>query len=725
MVEQTNTTVIQSFDIDTLQIRRTLRVPGSPIASNWNGSSGPNNAYNSGDIVHAVDPGAKRIYLAMGDGNTLVPSVSEGTHQDAQRMVTYFLAIDEATFDTDPAKATGAFGFPTGRESLAMYPLMGMTVNRHRVAPTTPGKLVLIFSSPYFVTTTPGVVRTVPGAYDHTLAQWDPADVTIGTPLPEWSVAPGAKSVTEVWQQVLLQCATTTLTSSEHAETAPQGGTKNYQWGILVGRDSIHLGCQSAPGSGAVVRVDLDPVTGRPRPDQVLFPLGRHLADVLVDEPAGRLMLRTFGGGAAYWIFDTATARYTGATVASPVDGAAIAAGIDPSTGRLYLLGADICAPRKGGGYVPLRGGLRVTETRLDPVPASDVVLPELAYHSYRSIQVDPVTRRVFIRRGALDLRHHVYPGCDPQKMEKRPGEAFYRVYEDRRPPATPPGELDDATLTTNTAEGKGRTQASFLGAGSGYGMRSLLVGGLDAATQDAPSSLASLCGRDTREVVAGSVGKVEVSDQSTAAEAASLDADARTREVMGDPFNRCHPQAPQREVDTGQAAGKRNANELNRCHNNADVREGSFDQAKPGVDENGDGCVDRDGDNRYAARCVGTRQAESPGFDDDEHAAPRDGFKATATCDADDEKAAASSRAAAASDSVEEARRQAGQAGEPVRVAHAASTVEVVRKEGRGITVKVDSVARGVEIPGVGTIGVIRNEATSTSTGRDGGART
>jgi hypothetical protein len=59
------------------------------------------------------------------------------------------------------------------------------------------------------------------------------------------------------------------------------------------------------------------------------------------------------------------------------------------------------------------------------------------------------------------------------------------------------------------------------------------------------------------------------------------------------------------------------------------------------------------------------------------------------------------------------------------VQVAKSSSSVTVVRKLGKGVTVKVDSIARGVEIRGEGTIGVVRAEATSTATGRDGGAST
>jgi hypothetical protein len=394
-------------------------------------------------------------------------------------------------------------------------------------------------------------------------------------------------------------------------------------------------------------------------------------------------------------------------------DAKPMAAGVDPSTGRFYTLTPDTCAFRAGGGALPIRGGLKMADARLDPVPAIQNVLPELAYNSNWRIPVDPVTHRVFVRRGIYEDGFQLrYPECDLQKRELAPQEFFYRVYEDGIPVAQAPPGLNDASLTTDVDEEPGVTEASFLGSGSGYGARTLLVGGADALADGNPTKAQSACGADDREVLAGSVGKVEVSDQSTAAEAAGLDADGRTQEAAADPASRCRPQPKAEQV------GADNAERANHCY--GDVHEGAFDQSKPGVDDNHDGCDDRDGTNRYAAECIGAEHHRAPGYDagDTEHVpGARDGFDAGADCDGPHEKASASAAAAGGSNTVDQA------AGGPVRVARAASEVTVVRKAGKGVTVKVDSVARGIELPGVGTIGVVRAEATSTATGRDGRA--
>jgi hypothetical protein len=56
--------------------------------------------------------------------------------------------------------------------------------------------------------------------------------------------------------------------------------------------------------------------------------------------------------------------------------------------------------------------------------------------------------------------------------------------------------------------------------------------------------------------------------------------------------------------------------------------------------------------------------------------------------------------------------------------VARSAAHVSVARAAGKGVTVSVDAIARGIELGGLGTIGAVRTESTSTATGRDGRAR-
>lgn len=728
-------TIIESFDLDTLKRIARTTVPGIPIASGF-GEEGAGQTTYSGDIVHAVDSIAKRLYIPFSAFGTHIGSPPV-PHSDAQRAVSHVLIIDEELFDRQPDTGFGAFSLVGADQRFSSYPLLGVAISRHHVAQDKPGKLLALFASPYPFASAPftdsASAANVPGgvAYDHTLVQWDvdPDLVPTGRRAPDPLTQAGgslAIPLPSEWQQPLVACATAPITSPKTSK-AESVFTKSFQWDFLATPDAVFVACQSGPGSGAVARVALDSKTGDPAAGatQQIASLGKPIADVLADEAAGRLYLRSFGGGATWWAFDVKTMRYAGSIAAHLTDSQTMAAGIDPGTGRLYTLTADSCVPRQGGGSLPVRGGIKFAEARLDPVPAQQNIRPDMAYGSWWRVHVDSVTRRVYVRRGvSLATRQLTYPECDLAKRVTAPQEFFYRVFEDRIPVANQPALLDDAPFTTNVPEHKDLTQASYVGSGTGYGARILLTGGLDAATNGTPTTAKSLCGRDDRELLVGSVGNAEVSDQSTRAEAASLDADSRTQEALGDPLNRCRPQAPEGPSDpSGQGAT------LNACYKEASVAEFAFDSTyKDKRDVNPeDGCPDRTGTNDYLASCL---DDETPGeVVGPTRAAPRDGFKAKATCEAPKDHAAGKAEGSLSSKEVDAFQEQARKAGlpisaEPVRVGRASSTVDVERSMGKGVTVTVDSWARDIEIPGLGTIGAVRTIASSTATGRDGRAK-
>lgn len=711
-------TAIQSFDLDTLQPLQRVVVPGLPVTGGA-GTISEGSANYSGDVAHAVDPVSRRVYMAFSDGIVTGGNTQLGV--DWRRRALRFVVLDERQFDVDPKHAFGGFTFPVRQSRLLEYGLMGMRVTREHVHPGVPGKLVAVFASVYPMTSLPPASTPIPGPFDHTLVQWDVSQVPTGQAAP-------AVAVTNVgplddlavdWEQVLYACGTSSMTSQGTSE-AVAVGMKNYQWAVLPTKTAIYLGCQSAPMSGAVVRVAVNPDTGHPEAglNQQLTALGKPIGDTLVDPGGGRMYLKSFGGdGVTWWAFETSTMRFSGSIAVGLVNGQLTAAGIDEGSGRLYTHTADFCVPRAGGGSLAIRGGLKIADARLDPVPAAQSVRPDLAYPSVYRIHVDPVTRRVFVRRGNPLVRlQAVYPGC--RQDNEAPPEPFYRVLQDNVPVAQKPAELDDAAFTTNVTEKEGVTHASFLGSGSGFGARVLLTGGLDAVARGAPTTAGSPCGRDDRELLVGSVGNVEVSDQSARAESASLDADARTREAMGQPATRCRSQAPPP------------AEPLNKCH--ADIHELAFDdvygdgqgQTK---DDNGDGCPDRSGVNQYAAECVGDLPKVTAGGPSGSRvpsavARPRHGFSAEVSCEAAKQEGKADARGSLASERIEkfQSEHKASVPQDPVRVAHAATHVSVTRRLGKGVTVTVDSIARGIELPGLGTIGVVRAEASSTATGRD-----
>ncbi|HZI36998.1 MAG TPA: hypothetical protein VFF24_01735, partial [Acidimicrobiia bacterium] len=468
------------------------------------------------------------------------------------------------------------------------------------------------------------------------------------------------------------------------APVATAGGTRqgNYQWGLLATRDAVWTACQAANAAGIVARAGLDEHGFLAPAGQEAFRLSQKVSDVLVDEGGERLLVRSWGGGNTWWVFDTRSRRFTGAVAAKSSDDFSLAAGIDPTTGRLYQLTQDYAA-----GGVPVRGGFGYSDTRLDPAPSLENAAPALAYPAAFAIRVDPVTRRVFVRRGHPAFSTTpTYPGT--QDTTPAPAENFYRVLLDNVAVTEAPPAPDDGAFTTDTAE-SGLTRAAYLGSGSGYGTRALLVGGVQAAAAGAP-----VCGRDDRELLAGSVRGVEVSDIATVGDAASLDADARTRDDLNN--GRCVP-----------------------------GEEAAFDDAA------------HQGENLYRATCTGdgadTATAPAGSLPARGHVLSRDRFSAHATCEHSRGRAEGASEGAFAvpeADGAQDGIRdtlppehRSRVPGDHLSVGYSSSNVSVTRTPGRGVTVKVDAVVREVDVPGVGTIGAVRATATVTASGRRGGA--
>lgn len=704
-------TTVQSFDLDTLVPIRRTNFRGLPILAGE--ASGVSAALFAGEVVHAVDEAAGRIYLALGGPVLLTGSGAPDARRNFERLV----VIDEARFDKGDARFAKALALPASQARLRAHFLHGIRVTRYGQPPVRtpgspralPGKLLALFA---------GAVPQPP--HDHELVQWSPkvADSDFGTAADQSTGLPKEMEEEDTWAHNLTACAPTGLTQS--------GGGPTLQAAMLATRDAVYVPCHVATYAGAVVRVALrpDPLdsssTPRMKPaqlgDEEVFLLSQRISETMVDEGGSRLFLRsTTGSGSTWWTFDARRHRYVGSIAGLQNTGFALGAGIDSTTGRLYALTPDHFTQDSKGKLVPVRGGVQFADGRLDPVPPLENARPDLAYTGTFAIRVDPVTKRIFVRRGNDTVRSMVtYPSVRVSTPSSH--EPFYRILEDRVPPPQPPQVLDDSVFTTDVPEVAGVTTASFLGSASGYGSRVLLVGGTRALTGG--QTLNSPCSTDDRELLIGAVGSVSLSDQSTSAEAAAMDADARTREVFGDPVNRCKPISGNNDP---------RVNSLDRCsirsgETQVDTEELAFDRrivkdGKP-VDENGDGCWDRDGVNRYAAQCVTDRSSKAPGATGT--AVPRDGFRADVTCAHSDEHAKADSTGSFSSaDLVARAGGSPpGVSAPTVRVAYSHSEVKVERRLGKGIEVKVDSIARGIEIDGVGTIGVVRAEATSLATG-------
>jgi hypothetical protein len=675
-----NSTVIESFDLDSLEPLRRVELAGVPIPTGrGDGYSAAGGTQRSGEVVHAFDDDAGILYLALGTSG-LDPATTAGGlvspfNADARRVVKRYVAIDERALD-EGREAVASFALPESQPHLGTYWLQGMEVDRYRRSPDHSGRsvgnLVLLFAQ---------ATSSSSPVHNHELVRWDlggpevlRSDATDRTgtgvvyPLP-----------TSTGERFLDACRFATLTGGAGFNQTGSG----FQWEMLVRRDDIVFVCQAGPRSGAVARLALDDGNLPTAGGLTLHVLGQPIYDVIVDRGDERLFLRsTTDDGETWWVFDLAVWRFTGSLAAKLSSNGSMSAGIDPSTGRLYTLLTDYPA-FFGGKEASVRGGLQFADTRLaSPVPFENV-RPDLAYPAHFRIRVDPDTRRVFVRRGheTPEGLCVVYPST--QSTSRCPVEPFYRVLKDTVPIPQEPEEADDAAFTTDVAERPGETQASYLGTGSGYGARALLVGGVTAASSGLVTQ--SPCAKDDRRLFVGSVGNVSVSDISTAATAASLDADTGTQKVSPTPGQSCVPNFP--------AA--------------ADQDELSFDKRdnrRPEVQA-------PDGVNDYEASCVGDGTDRPPTVEGD--VVPREGFESEAVCDRQGSRGEgrATGRVTLPDDA----------AGISVSKGH--SEVKVVRKAGEGIRATVDSWARGIVIPGVGEIGAVRAEATVEAAGRPGTA--
>lgn len=667
-------TTMRSFNLDTLAPVRTgvVAEQGTPILGGGSGQVGPALDGPFGDVVHAVDPVKKRVFVAITDrgpiSSGLTPAMagSDGT----AGVFSHVAVIDEEKFDRGEAGYLTEIRLPQGNVALAQHRLRGVVFTRAGMSDASDGKLLLFFAAP----SAPIAGRI--GVFDHYLVQWDVGSRLAGSP-----VGPGE------WMELLTACA---------GNSSRAGGKDSYyQAAILRTEDrqraehAVYLACLGRTAdSGQVVRVGLDPATGTPLVnDQQVFPLGRTYTDSLVDPVAGRLYLRQLGGGSAgstWWVFDATVRNFTSAFAGHSGAVNPPAAGIDPVRGRFYTLVPDQYFVNANKETLPLRGGLAYTDGRLHPVPQLTYTRTDLAYPGLYSIAVDPVARRVFVRLGRGDQTSRIkYPGTTLDTPA--PVEDFYRVLEDRIPDPAPPGQEDDSQRTIDVDENPALTSASYLATGSGFGTRMLLTGGLSAfsravAGQDLFDKFAldSACGADDRELTLGRVSSASVSSNSASASALGADVSPSTRDDLERPVMRCWPN-PAAFGNLGSS----NPYPRSAPHPLSSVEGMSFDPEEFEAE-----CADTGGETKTPER----------------HAQD---YHATVSCDRETEAVFASAHGAITG------------ALPLVTVEKSSAEVSIERLDTGGVAVSVDSIARGIAIEGVGSIGVVRLEVSVVVTGR------
>ena len=714
-------TVIASFDLDTFEHRRTVTLPGVGVAGGC--PAGPPctsvGKGAPGDVVWAVDEARGRLFLA---GATTTPTTN-GNSTEFVRSLT-IAQIDEARFDAGNP-IDGPTGFlrhlripATQAAELVDRDIFGLEF----VPDGAAGKLIGLWTSPA------GTVHRY--VHDHWLAQWD--------------VATGFGD----WTYLLTGCARAPLNSA---------GAWTFEIPILRGKEAIYLGCQasqsspSTQGIAAAVKIPLQ--GGNPNPDVTLqqtFQLPRGHANVLADPQSERLLFQTDLRGSSWWVFDGPSSSWVGA-IGSTVSSYPMTAGIDRTTGRLYTLVPD----HVNGSDPPeaALGGFGYSDTRLTPAPQTRNVMPELDYPGQFKMLVDPAApgrdRRIFLRRGSSVLNVTPdFPG--KQNDQPRPVENHILVIRDREPVAELGSFGDVDNLTVDRPEQEGVTEVSYGGVARGFGARVLLTGGVTAAVSrtlddENPATgnfftngfsnpptppLIVSCYRNDRELTFGSA-EAKTSDLTTSGQSVALAADESTKNDLGEPAARCpapgmgfvpkNPDDAQKRVNPTTTTTEPGATTTTTTalvnpppvvalpddypQFLAQMLDSTVGQK---WDSNGDS------DDDYTSECVGDENPGNTHFEKDNQE-----YDAHARCEQSEERAAAASSAAVVP-----------HPDVPIRIAESSVDTKVERDPEDGIVSSVTSTVRGLEILGVGSIGLIRTTATSYAKGRPGtparrGART
>lgn len=661
-------TIIHSFDLDTLEplVRREVRNFAPLVGGGRPNSPG---VAQGGDVIHAVDEEGGYLFVGMTNQGSGQPLAGP----DSSRLFGKVLVIDEAAFESASTTFSRDLPLPTGQETLAAHGLKGM--NFREV--DGQGKLVLLFAS--YSTAEVNALPTNRQVFDHYLTQWD--------------VDGGAD-----WLQLLEPCQRASL-------IAYNGG--EYQLGILITEDAIYIGCQAATKSAAVVRIGLTDGAPSVPPAFETYSLPRSHIDVFADQAGERLFLKTTLGGEVWYAFDAATRSFVGAVTVANTSGST-SDGLDLSTGRLYSLVSDHISTASGGGggeEFPVQGGLLVSDSRLTPVPEATFHVRELAYPALFRIMVDPPTRRLFVRRGNRGItERYVYPST--VFNAEAPVEPFYRVLQDSGEVPEQPLLSDLDSLTMDVDEAEGVTTAAYSMAASGYGTRVILTGGLSAASHRELERSESRCLPDDRNLALGSVDDVSLSNLVASARAMSLTADQTTRDDIAQPSGRCWPAAfgepPGGEPEEHEEADEEAELDCSQQGNSLDT---GLSQIERPWDNNSD-CKDD-----FTAACSGDeRSVATP-------ERPARSFESAAQCALSGE--AVQAQAAGALSPLP------GELEAPVSVAFSTSEVRATRVPGEGSLTEVRSIARGIDIAGVGSIGVIMTEAEVRAAGRPKSAKT
>lgn len=446
-----------------------------------------------------------------------------------------------------------------------------------------------------------------------------------------------------------------------------------------AGEPAIFLGCVTSDLSGIAIKLTLDD-QGRPLSEDA-FPGPAGVDFVLADPPGNRILFVVEKAkDESLFIFDGTRAAYVGAVGISGDPSTGVGYGLDSEAGRMYAQTGDV-------------DGLLLLDTRRTP-PAQALAFPQFhAPGDLPDILVDPAAegraRRAFIR-----------PGTVP----------FYYIYRDEIPVATDPKLSDLDAFTIDRSEQEGVTASNFEASGHAFGVRSLVVGGVEGllpGSGDDPTltprkqvrNAGSPCTLFDREFAAGVIGVipfvpggpgVTLANNAAGSAAVAADADPGTKNDAGEPASRCWPDPDPFGTEQGLEGWPKKLDQ------NEDLDK-TVGQVWP----------------FEKLECSGTGEKST------KHQR-LEGFLAQIKCDARGERA----------EGFAQARTVTGTAfafapdGVPVvTVAEAGSRSVLQRDRKLGVVATTEAWAKGVDVAGAGTIGLISTKAVSTAAGQKGTA--
>lgn len=448
---------------------------------------------------------------------------------------------------------------------------------------------------------------------------------------------------------------------------ACRGEMTGRDWEFFRDQASVVLGCVTQENTGLAVRLTLGP--GDAPAAEEVFP-GPPLTNHVLADPGGRRLVFVVEKDfkESLFLFDVDRSAYVGAVATTRFRPAGVAYALDASSGRLFGLTSDL--------------GVVLADVRRTPAQQA-LVYPEYARGGGGVIGVEretPGHPRRFFLRGA--------------------GSPFLEIFEDRVPVSTDPPLSDLDRFTVNHKEQRDVTDSSFEASAHAYGIRTLLVGGVEGiASGDARRQVrrvGSPCTFYDRELVAGLIPGASLSNGIAFASAVAGDADPGTKTDLEQPASRCWPHPDPFDTGVGLLGD---------------------DWPQPGRDFDKDGQLDKALGRPWPfprLECSGD-QNPKPVRD-----ATFTGYVADAACAGSGGRSEAFAQARG-----EDTAFQFGVGKEPVvRVAEAASKATLDRLPGGGVVVRSEAWARGIEIMGVGYIELVRTVAVSQAAGLPGTAK-